>query len=68
LNTKKQLVPTNANFALDIHLQALSKQWASSSSEVVYVIVTSSGVGAQFAAPGPSTKCRPLVGAVVLYL
>ena len=51
MNTKKQLVPTNANFAPAIHLQALSKQLARWSSEVLYVIVPSSGVGAQSAAP-----------------
>jgi len=27
-----------------------------------------SAVGAQFAAPGPSRKCRSLVGAVMLFL
>jgi len=26
------------------------------------------GVGAQYAAPGPMRKCRPLVQAVMLYL
>jgi len=32
------------------------------------MIITTSGVGAQSAAPGSSRKCRPLMRVVVLYL